>query len=176
MPTITFITPDDWATITPEQAGTMLTDLDAALTYAYSARQRLDAIASAPAKAEQAAIDWAQAVGRQDSAPWSQPLGAFDAYGVGAKVKHGGRLWSSLVPANVWEPTEAVPTLWEDLGPAEAAPDPEPPAAAPEWVTDHDYKVGDVVTFEGRRYGVIQAHRSQAGWTPVVVPALWKLL
>ena len=35
---------------------------------------------------------------------WSQPLGAFDAYAVGAKVSHNGKNWVSTVDDNVWEP------------------------------------------------------------------------
>lgn len=44
---------------------------------------------------------------------WSQPLGAHDAYPLGAKVSHNGKKWTSDVANNVWEPgiygwTEAV--------------------------------------------------------------------
>lgn len=35
---------------------------------------------------------------------WSQPLGAHDAYGAGAKVSHNGKHWTSDLDANVWEP------------------------------------------------------------------------
>ena len=44
---------------------------------------------------------------------WVQPTGAQDAYAMGAKVSHNEKHWISLIDANVWEPTEAVPTLWE---------------------------------------------------------------
>lgn len=44
---------------------------------------------------------------------WVQPLGAADAYNQGDKVSHNGSHWISLVDGNVWEPSEAVPTLWE---------------------------------------------------------------
>lgn len=44
---------------------------------------------------------------------WVQPLGAQDAYPQGAKVSHNDHHWISLVDANVWEPSESVPTLWE---------------------------------------------------------------
>jgi len=46
---------------------------------------------------------------------WVQPTGAQDAYGIGDKVRHNGKVWESLVDANVWEPTEAVPTLWSEV-------------------------------------------------------------
>ena len=35
---------------------------------------------------------------------WIQPLGAHDAYVLGAKVSHNGKHWTSDVAANVWEP------------------------------------------------------------------------
>lgn len=35
---------------------------------------------------------------------WSQPLGAHDAYPLGAKVSHNGKKWVNDVDNNVWEP------------------------------------------------------------------------
>lgn len=35
---------------------------------------------------------------------WIQPTGAPDAYPLGARVRHNGKNWESIVPANVWEP------------------------------------------------------------------------
>ena len=35
---------------------------------------------------------------------WSQPVGAHDAYALGAKVSHKGKHWVSTTPNNVWEP------------------------------------------------------------------------
>lgn len=35
---------------------------------------------------------------------WVQPLGAHDAYALGAKVKHNGKKWTSDIKANVYEP------------------------------------------------------------------------
>ena len=35
---------------------------------------------------------------------WSQPLGAHDAYPLGAKVSHNGKKWTSDVANHVWEP------------------------------------------------------------------------
>lgn len=36
--------------------------------------------------------------------PWVQPLGATDAYPLGAKVSHKGKRWVSATDANTWEP------------------------------------------------------------------------
>ena len=35
---------------------------------------------------------------------WIQPIGAHDAYDLGAKGSHNGKHWTSDVAANVWEP------------------------------------------------------------------------
>ena len=45
---------------------------------------------------------------------WVQPTGAHDAYNKGDKVSHNEKHWISLVDANVWEPSESVPMLWEE--------------------------------------------------------------
>lgn len=46
---------------------------------------------------------------------WVQPTGAHDAYNKGDKCTHNGTHWISLIDANVYEPTDAVPTLWEKV-------------------------------------------------------------
>jgi chitodextrinase len=42
------------------------------------------------------------------------------------------------------------------------------------WQPDHAYQIGDLVTYDGRRYLCLQAHTSQSGWEPPNVPALWQ--
>lgn len=44
---------------------------------------------------------------------WVLPTGGHDAYNTGDKVSHNEKHWISLIDANVWEPSESVPTLWE---------------------------------------------------------------
>ena len=39
----------------------------------------------------------------------------------------------------------------------------------------HAYSVGDVANYGGVLYRVVQAHKSQADWTPDKVPALFKV-
>ena len=46
---------------------------------------------------------------------WVQPSST-NPYMMGDKVKHIGYIWQSLVDNNVWEPSDAVPTLWENKG------------------------------------------------------------
>ena len=43
-----------------------------------------------------------------------------------------------------------------------------------EWTYPVAYAVGDLVTYQGTTYKCLQAHTSQAGWTPSAVPALWQ--
>ena len=46
---------------------------------------------------------------------WVQPTGAHDAYALGDRVKHVGKVWQSLIDANVWEPgTAGTETLWRE--------------------------------------------------------------
>jgi len=42
------------------------------------------------------------------------------------------------------------------------------------WTAGVSYGAGDVIQYNGILYEVIQAHTSQSGWTPPVVPALFK--
>jgi hypothetical protein len=96
--------------------------------------------------------------------PWVQPLGAHDAYPIGAKVTDGGYTWQNTIAANVWKPGV---TGWTNL---------TPPPVSPNWSgASVAYKVNDLVIYtpNGFTYKCLQAHTSQAGWTPVAVPALW---
>ena len=42
-----------------------------------------------------------------------------------------------------------------------------------DWQTDTAYEVGNVRSYEDQPYRCVQAHTSQADWTPPAVPALW---
>lgn len=118
---------------------------------------------------------------------WCQPVGAFDAWPVGAVVAHAGKRWrNALSKVNVWEPGAdgPVPT-WEDITPpppddpgdsgqtppVDTDPDPEP--EVPAWAPGAAYPVGHLVTHGGATYRCAQAHTSQTGWEPPAVPALW---
>lgn len=43
----------------------------------------------------------------------------------------------------------------------------------PQWVTEKAYEISDRVKFENVLYKCVQAHTSQADWTPDLTPALW---
>lgn len=65
-----------------------------------------------------------------------------------------------------WSPV--MHAVWEDLGLIE-----EPAPGTPAWQAGIPVVVGELYTFNGRTYRVIQSHTTQAGWTPPVVPALF---
>ena len=43
----------------------------------------------------------------------------------------------------------------------------------PQWVVYHAYAVGERLQYNGVLYRVVQAHTSQADWTPDITPALF---
>ncbi|MGH3735088.1 MAG: lytic polysaccharide monooxygenase [Micromonosporaceae bacterium] len=55
------------------------------------------------------------------------------------------------------------------------SPTPPPPSEAP-WAAGTAYRVGDRVTYDGRRYECRQAHTALQGWEPPHTPALWLAL
>lgn len=46
-------------------------------------------------------------------------------------------------------------------------------ALFPDWTAGETVAVGTVRQFDGALYRVVQAHTTQADWTPPTVPALW---
>lgn len=49
----------------------------------------------------------------------------------------------------------------------------EYPELIPSWKTDVDYAIDQRVNYEGIVYKCLQAHTSQADWTPTAAPSLW---
>ena len=120
----------------------------------------------ATAVAAQANADYTAAIGRADGDPWTQPAGAHDAYRTGATVAHGGKVWTSLTPNNVWEPGVSG---WREVVTGGSAP-----AAWVQPTGAHDaYAKGTRVTFGGKAYeSLINANT----WSPTASPAGWKLI
>ncbi len=48
------------------------------------------------------------------------------------------------------------------------------PGEVSPWAPNASYKVGDIVSYNGKYYQCIQAHTSLVGWEPSNVPALWQ--
>lgn len=64
-----------------------------------------------------------------------------------------------------WEPPN-VPALWQNM------------TVSPFWTVGVAYSVNQQIIYQpnGFTYKCLQAHTSQAGWTPPAVPALWQQL
>lgn len=99
-------------------------------------------------------IGWRKNVANPE---WIQPVGAIDAYPIGATVTYGGSEYTSTIGSNVWSPDVYG---WEST-------------AGGEWAAGTAYSIGDVATYQGGAYECIQAHTAQTGWEPPNVPALW---
>lgn len=177
--------PDDLAALTDEQLEETFNQVKAAFSVIQQSYLRLNAMVGARAKVEQAATEFLTA--RDGDQPivepgspvdqfpkWIQPKGAHDTYPLKYVVRFDRKLYRSTHPFNSWKPTDQN-SQWEQISPDDTAPPPETPKANP-WATGVTYStVGQLVTFEGVTYSLIQAHTSQAGWTPKAVPALWRI-
>lgn len=86
-------------------------------------------------------------------------VGIHRAYGGGGVCLHPGAHHANRLDA------PAVPALWAVYT-----------APSSSWAVGVAYKVNDVVTYQGKQYRCLQAHTSQAGWTPTAVPALWQVI
>lgn len=110
---------------------------------------------------------------------WTQPLGAVDAYNIGDIVSYNGKLYKSIINANVWAP-DAYPAGWEEYtestgGGGTTEPETPPTETIPDFVQPtgaHDaYKKGDKVRFNGKVYeSLIDAN----AYSPSDYPAGWK--
>lgn len=147
----------NWTTLTDEE----LLALAAQLAREQQAR-------ALPKQIEQMSGEYLAATGREHGRGWVQPVGGHDAYPKGWQVTHDGKTYQSKIPANVWPPGQDPDgNLWEPLTPV---------ATPGEWAAGLDVTVGQIVTYEGQSYRCVQAHHTQAGWTPPVVPALWAVV
>ena len=119
---------------------------------------------------------------------WVQPLGATDAYNIGDIVSYNGKLYKSVINANVWAP-DVYPAGWEEYtestggggdsgetgGGETTEPETPPTETIPEFVQPtgaHDaYKKGDKVRFNGKIYeSLIDAN----AYSPSAYPAGWQ--
>ena len=118
---------------------------------------------------------------------WTQPLCAVDAYNIGDIVSYNGKLYKSIINANVWAP-DAYPAGWEEYtestsggdsgetgGSGTTEPETPPTETIPDFVQPtgaHDaYKKGDKVKFEGKIYeSLIDANT----YSPSAYPNGWK--
>ena len=69
-------------------------------------------------------------------------------------------------------PTSRPPTTGPTTRPPSTPPTTQPPSGNA-WAPNTAYSVGQVVTYQGRRYSCRQAHTSLPGWEPATTLALW---
>ena len=101
-----------------------------------------------------------------------------DMYLPGNRVLHDGRVWESTHPGlNHWRPGSPGVDyrIWRDITP-EPEPEPDEPDAPPAWDGQgHPYTAGDLLTYQGIVYTVVQSHTSASHWTPDTVPSLYSV-
>lgn len=118
---------------------------------------------------------------------WVQPLGATDAYNIGDIVSYNGKLYKSIINANVWAP-DVYPAGWEEYtestgggdsgetgGGGTTEPETPPAETIPDFVQPtgaHDaYKKGDRVKYNGKVYeSLIDGN----AYSPDAYPAGWQ--
>ena len=140
-------------------------DLDALRVDVLNEQDRRRIIAEAPARADQLAQQYETIMEATPATPWADLT---DRVGPGQRIVWtDGETWRNT--SGSWLPTTATPATYpqgyaQETGlPAEVAP----------FVVGESVKVGDLRTFEGTVYRVLQAHTTQADWAPPLVPALW---
>lgn len=102
---------------------------------------------------------------------WVQPVGAHDAWPVGALVSHAGHTWRNTAGVvNVWEPGSdgPVPT-WTRIDYEEGEG-----MDIPLWRAGVDYITGEIVTYDGTEYRVLQDHTSAGHWLPDQTVSLYE--
>ncbi|MGL4345912.1 MAG: carbohydrate-binding protein, partial [Cellulosilyticaceae bacterium] len=90
-------------------------------------------------------------------------------YTLGDTVTYDGKTYSCAMAHRAlgdWQPPQ-TPALWTVL------PGGKVDANGTVWDVQVQYKVTDIVTYNGQTYSCIQAHKSLPGWEPDKTPALW---
>lgn len=98
----------------------------------------------------------------------------------GGLIREGGVVWRNVSGVPLTTPPSGFPgspSQWGHLFVVALAAEPDPePIDAPNWTAGTTYKTGDVVTYDGALYEVLQAHTSAAHWLPDLSPSLYKPL
>ena len=93
----------------------------------------------------------------------------------GGLLLDGGKVWRNITTVPLTTAPSGFPgntSQWHRLFVEVTVIPPAP--TAPAWSgASVAYKVGDLVTYSGTVYRCLQAHTSQAGWTPTAVASLW---
>ena len=93
----------------------------------------------------------------------------------GGLLLDGGKVWRNVTTVPLTTAPSGFPgttSKWSHLFVEVTVVPPAP--TAPAWSgASVAYKVGDLVTYSSTVYRCLQAHTSQAGWTPTAVASLW---
>lgn len=125
--------------------------------------------------------------GNEVPPPYIQPSGAHDAYLAGEQITwEDGEVYEAARDGVVHSPADH-PDSWVLIEKPEEEDEPEEPGENEEddgdteepehepWDPDgRAYTAGELLTYQGSLYEVLQAHTSQPGWTPATVPALYE--
>ena len=140
-------------------------DLDALRVDVLNEQDRRRIVTEAPARADHLAQQYETIMGAAPATPWADLT---DRVGPGQRIIWtDGETYRNIAHAwlNINDTPAAYPQGWaQETGlPADVAP----------WTVGESVKVGDLREYSGVIYRVLQAHTTQAGWTPPMVPALW---
>lgn len=95
-----------------------------------------------------------------------EPMPQF-GHGPGAVVVFEGEEWRNVSGAWLSASPADYPLGWSQQTGL--------PEEAPAWAPGLDVTTGDLYTYNGVTWRVIQAHTTQTGWEPDKVPALWTM-
>lgn len=142
------MTPEEIAALTDEELAAELSSLQ-------QEQARRAQEVRIPAQLDKILGEALEAAGKEKGEKWKQPNGVRGAYPSGWKVEHDGRVWTSLIAGNVWEP-----------GTSGWRADNDPDGTPAEWVqptmNEDAYQMGDVVTHLGKE------------WTSELTPNVWE--
>jgi chitinase len=132
----------------------------------------------------QTVTNWAKTQGIRSLSFWALqrdnggcPGGAAadNCSGVAQTTWQFSRIMQSFTSGSTTTPPTTTPTTGPTTKPPTTTPT-TPPTTAPgttTWAVNTPYAVGQIVTYNGRRYQCRQAHTSLPGWEPPNVLALW---
>jgi chitinase len=132
----------------------------------------------------QTVTNWAKAQGIRSLSFWALqrdnggcPGGAAadNCSGVAQTTWQFSRIMQSFTSGSTTTPPTTTPTTGPTTKPPTTTPT-TPPTTAPgttTWAVNTAYTVGQIVTYNGKRYQCRQSHTSLPGWEPPNVLALW---
>lgn len=143
---------------------TSLAQLDADIRILSDERNRLSILEQAAKQAETIAKAYEEAVA-QEAPTTEMPHGG---WGPGVKYKDAdGIIYRNKSGAWLSAGPKEYPLGWSQES---GLPDPSETAA---WSPGVSVKAGELYSYQGKIYRVIQSHTTQSGWEPPSVPALW---